>query len=157
MKKVVLFSSNTKKRDSSSTCEVFPKWYEQWDASSLNNPDMEITLVVQLNGRYFLDILNGAITKAPEKIKVVTLEMDATIDDFIAAIKACEPDIAVAMPGPVSGYDWNGIRDAVIADGLRNEGIECICYSLQTAVDCFDKCKTHRFLHKPSLISFKSS
>ncbi|MBQ7071327.1 MAG: ATP-grasp domain-containing protein [Ruminococcus sp.] len=146
MKKIVLFSSNTKKRDSSSTCEVFPKWYEQWDASSLNNPDMEITLVVQLNGRYFLDILNGAITKAPEKIKVVTLEMDATIDDFIAAIKACEPDIAVAMPGPVSGYDWNGIRDAVIADGLRNEGIECICYSLQTAVDCFDKCKTHRFL-----------
>ncbi len=88
MKKIVLFSSNTKKRDSSSTCEVFPKWYEQWDASSLNNPDMEITLVVQLNGRYFLDILNGAITKAPEKIKVVTLEMDATIDDFIAAIRA---------------------------------------------------------------------
>ena len=146
MKKVVLYSSNTKKRESSSNCEVFPKWHEQWDASALAHPDVELTLVVQLNGRYFLDILGGAVTKLPERIKVVTLEMDASIDDFIEAVKACEPDIAVAMTGPVSGYDWNGVRDAVIADGLRKSGIECICCSMQTAMDCFDKCRTHRLL-----------
>ena len=146
MKKVVLFSSNTKKRDSSSGCEVFPKWSDQWDQAAESHPELDITLVTQLNGRYFLDIADGKTSRLPKNIRVVTLPMDASAEDFIDAVIELKPDIAAAINGPVSGYDWNGIRDAAIAEGIRKAGIECICYSVQTAMDCFDKCMTHRFL-----------
>ncbi|MBQ6441752.1 MAG: ATP-grasp domain-containing protein [Lachnospiraceae bacterium] len=146
MKKVVLFSSNSKHRDKDSNCTVFPKWASQWDEMALRHPDLDITLVVQLNGRYFLDINEGELAQQPEKIHLQVLPMEAKLDEFADAVTNLHPDIAVAMPGPVSGYDWNGIRDAAIAEELRRRGIETICYSADTALDCFDKWRTHQVL-----------
>ena len=146
MKKVVIYSSNSKRRDPSSSCEVFPKWTEQWERTAGIYSDMDITLVVQLNGRYFLDIKDGKPVSLPEGIHTVILPMEAEVGDFVKAVLDCEPDIAIAMTGPVSGYDWNGIRDAAIAEGIRKAGVECICFSVDTAMDCFDKCRTHRLL-----------
>ncbi|MCR5410742.1 MAG: ATP-grasp domain-containing protein [Lachnospiraceae bacterium] len=146
MKKIVLYSSNSKHRDKSSNCTVFPKWAEQWDEVAGRHKDVEITLVVQLSGRYFLDIQNGELVKEPKNIKLITLPMDAKLPEFLDAVAKQEPDMAVAMPGPVSGYDWNGLRDAAIAEGLRKLGIDTICYSADTALDCFDKARTHKVL-----------
>ncbi len=146
MKKIVFYSSNSKHRDKSSNCTVFPKWADQWDEMAKRHPDTEITLVVQLNGRYFLDIQEGELAKKPEKITLITLPMEAKLPEFLKTVGDLKPDIAVAMPGPVSGYDWNGIRDAAIAEGLRKQGIDTICYSTDTALDCFDKARTHQIL-----------
>jgi glutathione synthase/RimK-type ligase-like ATP-grasp enzyme len=146
MKRIVLYSSNSKHRDKSSNCTVYPKWAAQWDEMAERHPDCEIWLVVQLNGRYFLDIKDGELTCEPKKIKLKILPMEAKLKEFLAAVEELEPDIAVAMPGPVSGYDWNGLRDAAIAEGLRNKGIDTICYSADTALDCFDKWRTHQVL-----------
>ena len=146
MKKVVLFSSNSKHRDKSSNCTVFPKWAAQWDEMATRHPDLDITLVVQLNGRYFLDINEGELSQKPEKIHLEILPMEAKLEEFADTVTKLKPDIAVAMPGPVSGYDWNGIRDAAIAEELRRRGIETICYSADTALDCFDKWRTHQVL-----------
>ena len=146
MKRIVLFSSNSKHRDKSSNCTVYPKWANQWDEVAARYSDYEIWLVVQLNGRYFLDINDGELVKEPEKIHLKILPMEAKLKEFIQAITELKPDIAIAMPGPVSGYDWNGIRDAGIAEGLRNLGIETICYSAETAMNCFDKWRTHQIL-----------
>lgn len=146
MKKVVLYSSNSKRRSPSSNCIVFPKWAQLWDRLADKHPDCEITLVVQLNGRYFLDIHNGEVTHMPEKINVKILDMDDKLDAFVTAIEDIHPDVAIAMPGPVSGIDWNGIRDAGIAEELERRGIKTICYPLKTAMDCFDKWRTHVFL-----------
>ncbi len=148
MKKVVLYSSNSKHRDKSSNCTVFPKWAAQWDEVAQRHPDLAITLVVQLNGRYFLDINEGELAGKPEKIHLEILPMEAKLDEFADTVSGLKPDIAVAMPGPVSGYDWNGIRDAAIAEELRRRGIETICYSADTALDCFDKWRTHQVLKK---------
>lgn len=148
MKKVVLYSSNSKHRDKSSNCTVFPKWAVQWDEMALRHPDLDITLVVQLNGRYFLDINEGELASRPEKIHLEILPMEARLEEFADTVTKLKPDIAVAMPGPVSGYDWNGIRDAAIAEELRRRGIETICYSADTALDCFDKWRTHQVLAK---------
>ena len=148
MKKVVLYSSNSKRRDSSSNCVVFPKWAELWDRLANKHPDCEITLVVQLNGRYFLDIKDGRVTHMPKKINVKILDMEDKLDKFVEVIEEIHPDIAIGMPGPVSGIDWNGIRDAGIAEELERRGIKTMCYPLKTAIDCFDKWRTHVFLEE---------
>ncbi|MCR4610767.1 MAG: ATP-grasp domain-containing protein, partial [Lachnospiraceae bacterium] len=146
MKKVVLYSSNSKNRDKNSNCTVYPKWADQWDEMAARHPELDITLVVQLNGRYFLDIRDGELVKGPENIHLKVLPKEAKIPEFVEAVSELSPDVAIAMPGPVSGYDWNCIRDASIADGLRRKGIETICYSTETALNCFDKWRTQQFL-----------
>ena len=65
-----------------------------------------------------------------------------------AAVEKVKPDVAIAMPGPVSGMDWNGLRDATIAEELKSRGIRTICYPLKTAEICFDKWLTHQFLEE---------
>ena len=146
MKKVVLFSSNTKKRNPSHFLDMYPKWNTLWDEVADKHKDLEISLVFQLNGRYFFDIADGMIVNPPKRVNVVTLPADASIADFIRAIEDCKPDIVLALPHPISGYDWNDIRDAAIADSLRDDGIEFICCSFKTALDCFDKGRTNRVL-----------
>ncbi len=146
MKRIVFYSSNSKHRDKSSNCTVYPKWSEQWDEMASRHPDCEITLVLQLNGRYFLDINDGELSMKPEKIKLKILQMEAKLPEILQAVEALKPDIVVAMQGPVSGYDWNGLRDAAIAEGLRKKGIDTICYSTDTAMDCFDKWRTHQVM-----------
>ncbi len=145
MKKIVLYTSNSRLRDQSAlTCTVFPKWAEQWDAVAEKYPDYEITLVAQLSGRYYLDIKDGAVVQYPEKVKVVEMEMEASLEDFVEKITSLKPDLVIGMPGPARGYDWNGLRDAGIAEQLQKRGIETICYSIKTALDTFDKWRTHQ-------------
>ena len=146
MKRIVLYSSNSKLRDKSSNCTAYPRWARQWDEAAARHSDYEIWLVVQLNGRYFLDICDGKLVQEPERIHVKVLPMEAKLKEFVEAVSALSPDLAIAMPGPVSGYDWNGIRDAGIAEELRKRGIETVCYSGETALNCFDKWRTHQIL-----------
>lgn len=146
MKRIVFYSTNSKHRDKSSNCTVFPKWAVQWDEMAERHPDAEITLVIQMNGRYYLDIADGELVMSPKKIKLIILPMEAKLPEFLETVAEQKPDIAVAMPGPVSGYDWNGLRDAAVAEGLRKKGIDTICYSTDTALDCFDKWRTHQVL-----------
>ena len=146
MSRVVFYSSNSKYRAKGSNCISFPSWTSQWDQVAGRHPDMEIILVFQLNGRYFLDIRDGELIRKPEHVQLMILPMEAKIPEFIEAVSQLKPDLAVAMPGPVSGYDWNGLRDASIAEGLRMNGIETLCYSTETAMNCFDKWRTHQVL-----------
>lgn len=148
MKKVVMYSSNSKRRSKDSNCMVFPKWSRLWDELAEKYDDVEIYLVVQLNGRYFLDIYEGELVNTPEKIHLVQMDMEDKLDEFVEKIVEINPDVAIAMPGPVSGIDWNGLRDASIAEELQRRGINSICYPLKTAEICFDKWLTHKFLEE---------
>ena len=144
MKKIVLYSSNSKLRSVGSNCTVFPKWADQWDSVAEKHQDAEITLVVQLNGRYFLDIFDGKAYKLPKNVKVIQMDMQDKTDEFVSTITKLAPDVAIAMPGPVGGFDWNGIRDSVIAKCLEKNGIKTICYSTETALNTFDKWRMHQ-------------
>ena len=77
MKRIVFYSTNSKHRDKSSNCTVFPKWAAQWDEMAERHPDAEITLVIQMNGRYYLDIADGELVMSPKKIKLIILPMEA--------------------------------------------------------------------------------
>ncbi len=146
MKKVVLYSSNTRNRAKSHFLEVFPKWNALWEAAAERYTELEITVVLQLNNRYYLDFKDGEPAGYPKGIKMVVLPNDATIPDFLRAIEGEKPDVAVAITHPISGYDWNGIRDAVIAESLRDDGITAICYGYPAALLCFDKNKTFQVM-----------
>lgn len=148
MKKIVMYSSNSKRRSKGSNCVVFPKWSRLWNDLADAHSDVEIYLVVQLNGRYFLDLFNGELCSVPEKIHLVQMDMEDKLDEFVEKITELKPDVAIAMPGPVSGIDWNGLRDAAIAEELEQKGIHTICYPLRTAEICFDKWLTHCFLEE---------
>ncbi len=147
-KKVVMFSSNSKRRSKDSNCLVFPKWSQLWDSLADEYSDYDIYLVVQLNGRYFLDIYDGELINPPQNIHLEIMDMEAKLDEFVNKITELKPDIAISMPGPVSGLDWNGLRDASIAQELNERGIKAICYPLKTAEICFDKWLTHQFLEE---------
>ncbi len=147
-RRVVLYSSNSKRRSKDSNCVVFPKWSTLWNNLADEYSDYDIYLVVQLNGRYFLDIYDGELISPPDKIHLEILDMEAGTDEFAQAIAGLKPDVAIAMPGPVSGLDWNSLRDASIADELKARGIETICYPLKAAEICFDKWLTHQFLEE---------
>ena len=147
-KKVVMYSSNSKRRSKDSNCLVFPKWWVQWEKLAEKNDDYDIYLVVQLNGRYYLDIYDGELVQKPEKIHLEIMDMEAKLYEFVDKIEQLKPDVAIAMPGPVSGIDWNGLRDATIAEELNKRGIKTICYPLKTAEICFDKWLTHKFLEE---------
>jgi D-alanine-D-alanine ligase-like ATP-grasp enzyme len=147
-KRVVLYSSNSKRRSKDSNCVVFPKWNALWDKLAEEYPACDIYLVVQLNGRYYLDIYDGELISPPDRIHLEILDMEAGLEEFVERITELKPDVAIAMPGPVSGMDWNGLRDASIAEELKCRGIETICYPLRTAEICFDKWLTHQFLEE---------
>jgi hypothetical protein len=83
MKKVVMYSSNSKRRSKDSNCMVFPKWSRLWDELAEKYDDVEIYLVVQLNGRYFLDIYEGELVNTPEKIHLVQMDMEDKLDEFV--------------------------------------------------------------------------
>ena len=146
MKKVVLYSSNSKDRGKSHFLEAFPKWNRLWEAAAERYKDLEITVVLQLNNRYYLDFKDEEPAGFPKGVRMVVLPNDAAIPDFLRAIEAEKPDVAVAMTHPISGYDWNGIRDAVIAESLRDDGIETICGDYPASLVCFDKAKTFQVL-----------
>ena len=148
MKKVVLYSSNSKHRSKDSNCLVFPKWNALWDRLAEEYGEYELYLVVQLNGRYFLDIYEGELINPPQKIHLEIMDMEAKFDEFVEKITQISPDVAIAMPGPVSGIDWNSLRDASIAEELCRRGIRTICYPLKSAEICFDKWLTHCFLEE---------
>ena len=147
-KKVVMYSSNSKRRSKDSNCLVFPKWSKLWNQLADEYSDCDIYLVVQLNGRYFLDIYDGELINPPQDIHLEILDMEAGLDEFVEKITELKPDVAIAMPGPVSGLDWNGLRDASIAQELNERGIKAICYPLKSAEICFDKWLTHQFLEE---------
>lgn len=145
-KRVVLYSSNSKRRSKDSNCIAFPRWSTFWNKLAAEYDDCDIYLVLQLNGRYFLDIHDGELVNPPVQVHLEIMDMEAGLDAFVGKITELAPDIAIAMPGPVSGIDWNGLRDAAIAEELRRRGIETICYPSKSAEICFDKWLTHRFL-----------
>ena len=146
--KIAIYTTSTRKREASSKTSSFPSRAAQWDECAVRHPETEITLVAQLNGRYFIDIDNGKITRFPEHVAYRVLPMEAGIMDFVHAIEELKPDLAVAMSGPNSGYDWNPIRDTEIAEELRARGIKTVCMPVETALTCFDKARTAAFLRQ---------
>ena len=77
-------------------------------------------------------------------IQYLPLESDS--QSFAEAILALKPDLAIAMTFWIDPYDWLPVSDAIVGEKLRNAGVRVICHSVETALICFDKWRTHNEL-----------
>lgn len=81
----------------------------------------------------------------PEESSVI-LPKDAGPEDFVNEIITLKADLAIAMTFWIEPYDWLPVSDALVAEKLRAAGVRTICHSVQTALICFDKWRTHNEL-----------
>ena len=128
------------------TTTTLPSWTEQWDFLAGKHKEHEILIATQLPAMFLCDVKGNSIVES-EKVRRILIKSDKEkeIADELVELK---PDIAIAVSFYVTPYDWLTIKDAMVADFLREKGIRTICHSVETATICFDKWRTHVFLEK---------
>lgn len=80
------------------------------------------------------------------KIQYLPLETDT--DTFTENVLALKPDLAIAMTFWIEPYDWLPVSDAIVGEKLKADGVWTICHSVETALICFDKWRTHNELER---------
>ena len=128
------------------TTTTLPSWTEQWDFLAGKNCEHEILIATQLPAMFLCDVEGNSIVES-EKLRrlLIKSEKEKEIAEELAELK---PDLAIAASFYVVPYDWLTIKDAMVADFLREKGIRTICHSVESATICFDKWRTHVFLEK---------
>ena len=76
----------------------------------------------------------------------VCLPQNADLDEVVSAICELKPDLAIAMTFWIEPYDWLPVSDALVAEKLEACGLHAVCHSVECALNCFDKWRTHNML-----------
>ena len=76
----------------------------------------------------------------------VCLPQNADLDEVVSAICELKPDLAIAMTFWIEPYDWLPVNDALVAEKLEACGLHAVCHSVECALNCFDKWRTHNML-----------
>lgn len=84
--------------------------------------------------------------KSGSQLNIQYLPLESDSQSFAEAILALKPDLAIAMTFWIDPYDWLPVSDAIVGEKLRNAGVRVICHSVETALICFDKWRTHNEL-----------
>lgn len=133
----------------------FPLFKDEFDKLCDCFPQCEFYVVTQLPGSFLLDIKENELLYKSKNVhyKILKIEMPLfeKSSEVANEILAINPDLVIASSFWVRPYDWLPIQDAMIADILRNNGLNVICNSLETCVTTFDKYKTHQFLKKHNI------
>lgn len=78
-------------------------------------------------------------------VEYVLLENDDE-EKIAGELLELKPDVAAALSFYVTPFDWLTVKDAMVADYLRAAGIKTFCHSVECAVSCMDKWRTHQLL-----------
>ena len=146
--RILFYSTNSNQYDGKAIkTTTLPSWAEQWDSLARSHTEHEFIIATQLPGMFLLDVNGNGIAKKSERIEYHIIQNDSEkkIAEELAELKV---DMAIAVSFYVMPYDWLTIKDAMVADFLRSNGIKTICHSVETALICFDKWRTHEFLEK---------
>lgn len=144
--KILFYSTNSNHFDGNTfKINTLPSWKNQWEQLCNIYPEHEFIIITQLPGMFLLDLENNSVKESCSKIKYFVTRKDSPYE-IAELIKSYEPDIAIAVSFWVNPYDWLPINDGIIAEILQTSGIKTICHPSKTALECFDKNKTHNFL-----------
>ena len=140
MKKIAFFCTGGMGPESPYTAEItyFPRRARDWDQCVTD--DCSVTFYVVLPGTHVADAPGGKLTDKPEKVRYVEVPLESTPDEIADLIASDHPDVAVALSVPDVPYDWNQMRDAVIAKKLNAKGIKTIAHEPEAAKISFEKC-----------------
>ena len=146
--RILFYSTNSSLYDGEKILtKTLPSWAEQWDSLAKKQPEHEFVIASQLPGMFMLDLMGNEIAQKSEKIQYHLIQNDSEkkIAEELADLK---PDLAIALSFYVTPYDWLTVKDAMVADFLRQMGIRTICHPVESALICFDKWESHNFFEK---------
>ena len=126
---------------------TLPSWKEQWEKLAESHSEHEFIIATQLPGMFLVDVSENEIAQMSSKIeyRIIQSDKEKEIAEELAELK---PDMALALSFYVMPYDWLTVKDAIVADFLREKGIKTVCHSVEAGLICFDKWRTHEFLEK---------
>lgn len=146
--RILFYSASPSRFDSSKVQSVIlPSWGEQWDSLARAHPEHEFIIASQPSGMFLPDISEDTADGGKAHIlhKIIKNDKEADIAEELSALR---PDMAVALSSYSPPYDWFPIKDAMIADFLRDKGIKTICHPVETGLICFDKWRAHEFFSR---------
>lgn len=98
-----------------------------------------------------LDLEGNEVKQKAECAQYVLLQKDEPLE-LAEEIASYKPDAVIAATFWTTPYDWLPVKDALVAEQLKSLGIKTYCHSTETAVNCFDKWRTHQTLEKLNVI-----
>lgn len=123
-----------------------PLCKEKLENYAKTHPDCNIFIVSQLPGMFLLDLTGSSLELKAQNIEYKILSSQSSIQNITDCIMEFKPDTAVAITGFFRPFDWQGIKDGIIAQKLETLGVRAICNSVKTEKICFDKQATQLFL-----------
>lgn len=141
--KVLFYSSNSNVFNKDTyLIKTLPSWRETWNSFCKINAQNEYISFSQLPALFL-----------PENTLICN--SDDTYE-FANQIESLKPDLVIALSFWTNLFDWLNIKDALIAEELKNRGLNVICHSLHTSLICFDKYQTHNFLVQNGFLKAKA-
>lgn len=114
-------------------------------------PEHEFIFATQLPGMFMLDLEGNEAKQKAECAQYALLQKDDPLE-LAQEIASYKPDAVIAATFWTTPYDWLPVKDALVAEQLNSLGIKTYCHSTETAVNCFDKWRTHQAVEKLNVI-----
>ncbi len=138
--RIVFYSTNSNAfNEETFKIKVMPQNASGFSALCLAHPEHDFFCVTQKPGMFLPEEVLGADGAA-------YLPLETDTEAFTEKLLSLHPDLAVAMTFWIEPYDWLPVSDAIVGEKLKAAGVRTICHSVETALICFDKWRTHNEL-----------
>lgn len=146
--KVVFYSTSTSRFDFTKVHHKnLPSCKNQLENLAEAFPGWSFSVVTAFPGLFLLDIDSTGSFSRAENVEYTILHEESA-EETAEIIAALKPDIAVAATFWITPLDWLGVKDALVAEKLRESKIKTVCSSADFELNCFDKYRTHLLLEK---------
>lgn len=145
--RIIFYSTNSNIFDEENfKIKVMPKNAATFSNFCKAHPEHEFFCVTQKPGMFLPEKTDGSHDAVFTLPNVNYLPLETDNDTFAGTVAALKPDMAIAMTFWIEPYDWLPVSDAIVGEKLKAAGIRTICHSVETALICFDKWRTHNEL-----------
>lgn len=145
--RIVFYSTNSNIFDEENfKIKVMPKNAATFSNFCKAHPEHEFFCVTQKPGMFLPEKTDGSHDAVFTLPNVHYLPLETDTDTFAGTVAALKPDMAIAMTFWIEPYDWLPVSDAIVGEKIKAAGIRTICHSVETALICFDKWRTHNEL-----------
>ena len=143
--RIVFYTSFSSERMAQGyTTEYLPSAADLWEEVRKAFPEDDITVLCSATE---ID----QIPAESEHIHFKPIAIDASIAGIADVIEGCRPDIAVAVSRSAYPFDWNPIRDSMIAEELERRGIRALAQPTFVSVGCADKWRSNLMMRAARL------
>lgn len=142
--RIIFYSTNSNIFDEENfKIKVMPKNAATFSNFCKAHPEHEFFCVTQKPGMFLPEKTDGSHDAVFTLPNVHYLPLETDTDTFAGTVAALKPDMAIAMTFWIEPYDWLPVSDAILGEKIKAAGIRTICHSVETALICFDKWRTH--------------